>query len=54
MSDLIREYNDFVDELRADYVSRGFRIIPADETSSKLGFEPDLVVAQAALSKRPP
>ena len=46
MSDLIREYNDFVDELRADYVSRGFRIIPADETSSKLGFEPDLVVAQ--------
>jgi uncharacterized protein YutE (UPF0331/DUF86 family) len=46
MSDLIREYKDFIDELRADYLSRGFRIIPADETSSKLGFQPDLVVAQ--------
>jgi hypothetical protein len=45
MSDLIREYNDFVGELRADYVSRGFRIISADEISSKLGFRPDLVVA---------
>jgi hypothetical protein len=46
MSDLIREYSDFVDELRADYVSRGFRIVSPDEISSKLGFRPDLVVAQ--------
>lgn len=46
MSDLIREYNDFVGELRADYVSRGFRIISADEIASKLGFQPDLVVAR--------
>jgi len=46
MSDLVREYNDFVGELRADYVSRGFRLISADEIASKLGFRPDLVVAQ--------
>ncbi len=46
MSDLIRGYNDFVGELRADYASRGFRIISADEIASKLGFQPDLVVAQ--------
>jgi hypothetical protein len=45
MSDLIREYGDFVDELKAEYVSRGFSIISADEISSKLGFRPDLVVA---------
>lgn len=46
MSDLVREYDDFVDELRAEYASRGFCIISADEISSKLGFRPDLVVAQ--------
>ena len=45
MSDLIREYDDFVGELKANYASRGFRIISADEIASKLGFRPDLVVA---------
>jgi hypothetical protein len=46
MSDLVREYRDFVDGLRVDYLSRGFRVISAEEISSKLGFRPDLVVAQ--------
>lgn len=45
MSDLVREYNDYLGELRADYISRGFRIISADEIASRLGFRPDLVVA---------
>ena len=46
MNDLIREYNEFVNELKADYLSRGYRIVPVDEVSSKLAFQPDLVVAQ--------
>ena len=46
MSDLIRSYRDFLDELKADYVNRGFRIVSAEEISSKLGFRPDLVVAK--------
>lgn len=45
MSDLIREYGDFLDELKTEYVSSGFSVISADEISSKLGFRPDLVVA---------
>jgi hypothetical protein len=45
MSDLVRAYNDYLGELRADYISRGFRIISADEIASRLGFRPDLVVA---------
>jgi hypothetical protein len=45
MSDLIREYGDFLDELRTEYVSRGFSVISPDEISAELGFRPDLVVA---------
>lgn len=46
MSDLVREYDDFVGELRAEYASRGYRIISTDEIAPRLGFRPDLVVAQ--------
>ena len=46
MSDLVREYDDFVGESRAEYASRGYRIISTDEIAPRLGFRPDLVVAQ--------
>ncbi len=46
MSDLIRDYRDFLDELRADYLSRGYRIVSADDISPQLSFRPDLAVTR--------
>lgn len=44
MSDLIRQYEEFVQDLRAEYANRGYSTLPPQEFSSVLGFQPDLVL----------
>src|SRR5947207_1535033 len=43
-SDLLREHVGFIEDLKEDYVQRGFRILEAESIESKLGYHPDLVV----------
>lgn len=44
MSDLVREYEEFIEDLRADYANHGYSILSSKEFSTNFGFEPDLVV----------
>jgi|HubBroStandDraft_6_1064221.scaffolds.fasta_scaffold687385_1 hypothetical protein len=44
MSDLLRQYKEFIEELKDDYIQRGFRILDNNELSSRLRTQPDLVV----------
>src|SRR5690242_6389187 len=44
MSELIRQYEDFVQELRAEYANRGYSSLQPQQFSAALGFRPDLVL----------
>jgi hypothetical protein len=44
MTELLREYSDFLEDLRENYRRRGFEILPNSNFKSQLGYEPDLVI----------
>jgi REase_AHJR-like len=46
MSDLIRDYKEYIEELRHEYAARGFSILSPDQISQELTFHPDLVVSR--------
>jgi uncharacterized protein YutE (UPF0331/DUF86 family) len=62
VNDLIRQYEDFVQELRAEYANRGYSSLSPQQFSSALGFQPDLVlkrgnetrIVEVKAGRRPP